>query len=364
MSRRVVPSIEGFVDRIYEASVVPETWPAVLRDVNQITGALASVLIAVRGESARWILSSPAFDEVVRRHYEQGGNERTRRLLAANHAGFVTDFDVFTPAEIEKEPLFRDFLIPRGLGSGVATAIMSPSGDAFIVHAECAHAGGPVSRETVAALDRARPHLARAALLSARLEMERAQAAAQALELLGLPGAVLRHGGRILAANALFVEFDPGVVHDRSSRLTFVDAAADRLFADALLQLTADFDDTGVRSIPIRGDATRPPSIVHLLPVRGAAHDIFSMAASIMVITPVVARDAPSAGLIQGLFDLTPAEARLASLVGSGLAPGDAARKLAISRETARTTLKHVFAKVGVSRQSELAALLAHVSVK
>jgi DNA-binding CsgD family transcriptional regulator len=54
----------------------------------------------------------------------------------------------------------------------------------------------------------------------------------------------------------------------------------------------------------------------------------------------------------------TPAEARLAALVGSGLSPRESAEKLGITEETARTVLKRVFSKTGVSRQSELAALL------
>jgi hypothetical protein len=51
---------------------------------------------------------------------------------------------------------------------------------------------------------------------------------------------------------------------------------------------------------------------------------------------------------------LTLSEARLAALVGSGLRPGQAAVKLGITEETARAALKRAFAKVGVSRQSEL----------
>ena len=47
------------------------------------------------------------------------------------------------------------------------------------------------------------------------------------------------------------------------------------------------------------------------------------------------------------------------ALVGSGTPPRDAAERLGITEETARTVLKRVFAKVGISRQSDLTALLA-----
>ena len=53
-----------------------------------------------------------------------------------------------------------------------------------------------------------------------------------------------------------------------------------------------------------------------------------------------------------------------AALVGSGLAPREAATRLGIGEETARTALKRVFSKVGVSRQSELTALLTKLVLR
>jgi DNA-binding CsgD family transcriptional regulator len=55
---------------------------------------------------------------------------------------------------------------------------------------------------------------------------------------------------------------------------------------------------------------------------------------------------------------------RIAALVGSGLAPKQAADRLGISPETARNHLKSVFAKAGISRQSELSALLARLVLR
>jgi DNA-binding CsgD family transcriptional regulator len=76
------------------------------------------------------------------------------------------------------------------------------------------------------------------------------------------------------------------------------------------------------------------------------------------------ALDVPSSELVERLFALAPAEARVAALVGSGLSPRQAAEKLGISEGTVRTTLKHVFTKVGVSRQSELAVLLTKLTLR
>jgi DNA-binding CsgD family transcriptional regulator len=56
---------------------------------------------------------------------------------------------------------------------------------------------------------------------------------------------------------------------------------------------------------------------------------------------------------------MTEAESRLAVRLASGGSVAEAASKLGISYETARTTLKRIFPKVGVTRQSELTAVLA-----
>jgi DNA-binding CsgD family transcriptional regulator len=278
-------------------------------------------------------------------------------------AGFVTDGDVITEAEMAHEPVYRDFWIPRGYGNGVATAIFAPSGDAFIVHAERERSAGPVGRDVVTRLDRLRPHFARAVLLSARLEMERVNAAAAALELVGLPAAVLGRGGRMLAANALLVDMVPAIVQDRSARLVLVDPAADALLAAAVARLAADAVDEAVCSIPAGARDGHPPIVFHLVPVRGTANDIFTHAVAILIATPVVPKDVPSADVVQGLFDLTPSEARLAALIAAGHPPREASLKLGVSEETARTTLKRVLAKTGLHRQADLVGLLRGASL-
>lgn len=353
------------VDRIYEAAVVTDVWPDVLRDIIRISETSEAVVIAARGESWRWISSSEPFNEIVSRHAagSNGPNERTRRLVKLNRAGFVTDFDVFTPDEMLAEPLFCDFLIPRGYGSGVATLIQPPGGDALILHAERPFARGPISAEAVAQLDALRPHLARAALVAGRLQMERAQVAAKVLAVLGLAAAVLRPSGRVMAANDLFADLVPSVVQDRTARVTLTDPAADHLLANAVEQLTSSFDGKVVRSIPVAAGEQHPPMIIHVVPVRGQANDVFELSTALMVVTPVAPNDVPSAELVQGLFDLTPAEARIAREIGSGRTVSEVASAAGVSAETVRGQLKAVLGKTGLHRQGDLIALLQGASV-
>ena len=353
---------ERLVDRIYEAGAVPELWVDVLSDLGRLAGGLGAVLF-VPGPP-RWI-ATPAIEEMFTAFVTSGlisTNERTKRLVALNHPGFVTDQDVFRLEDIADTPIHRDFFIPRGGGFGVATVIPAPSGDIMILHVERAFADGPVETDAVRALDALRPHLARASLLSARMELQRASAAAAALATLGLPGAVLGRLGRLMATNQLFDALIPHVVQDRQPRLALADRNADPLFADALASLDGSGSDQRVKSIPVAALNDQPAIIVHVIPIRGVAHDIFASASAIVVVTPVVPRDVPSAEVVQGLFDLTPAEARLAREIGRGKTVAEIAAVSGLSPGTLRTQIKAILGKTGLHRQADLLGLLRGVS--
>ena len=67
---------------------------------------------------------------------------------------------------------------------------------------------------------------------------------------------------------------------------------------------------------------------------------------------------APSAEVLRGLFDLTPAETRFATALAAGSSPKEAAKQLGITESSGRTYLSRIFAKTGTHRQSELMSLL------
>jgi DNA-binding CsgD family transcriptional regulator len=70
----------------------------------------------------------------------------------------------------------------------------------------------------------------------------------------------------------------------------------------------------------------------------------------------------PTASFVH-IFGLTPAEAKVAAYCRMGLRVNEIAAQLKVSRETVRTELAHIFAKTGVSSQTELAALLGPLMI-
>ncbi len=82
-----------------------------------------------------------------------------------------------------------------------------------------------------------------------------------------------------------------------------------------------------------------------------------------MLLVRDTARSVP-AGTVDQLrqLGLSLAEARVADLIGQGQSPADAAEILAVSVATVRTHLKAINAKLGLSRQGALVALVMRLS--
>lgn len=352
---------DGLVDRIYEAAFLPQQWIPVLEELSRLADGNGGMLFASSGPHTRFIASDELASGMAE-YIAQGWPARTdrpQRLFAARHAGFLGDLDVYTREEMDREPVFVEFLRPKGFGWGTATAIEVPTGQAIVLNVERRYSRGPVERHIIRRLDKLRPHLARAASLSAQLSLERMKTAALTLDLVGLPATMLDGQGRALAVNAGFSRLMPGLARQRLRRLELVNTRADALFAEALQRIAPAGDGASVRSIPIAADETQPATIVHLIPLRRSAHDLFTGAHSILVATRVAPKEVPTADVLQGLFDLTPAEARVARSVAERHTIDAIAASFGLSRETVRTQIKAALAKTGVNRNIDLAVLLS-----
>ncbi len=358
----------NLVDQIYEASVQGDLWPDVIDRVAKYSGTELGVLFSVTPSLtspddliSRWVTAA-RHREIVDNFLKAGwGSEnlRAERLVQSNHSGFLTDLDICTAEEIETHPHYVYLRQAGPLGNGAATVIQVPSGDTLIMSWERSGYELPMTRDEVNRLDSLRPHLARAALVATRLGLERARAAAEALQALGLPACVLAHNGRLLAANVLFQGMMPHSLDESAGgRLRIVDRQADRLLQEAVGQYRFTAAQVA-KSIPVRGTSQSVPFVVHLLPLKRTAIDIMSGADFVLIATPVAYSTAPSDSVLRGLFDLTAAEATVAR----ALVEGKSTEAIATARDTSIGTiqrqLKAIYSKTGVSRQSELVSVLA-----
>ena len=87
--------------------------------------------------------------------------------------------------------------------------------------------------------------------------------------------------------------------------------------------------------------------------------NVFAECQVLLVLVDPEKRSRPPEAVLRATFQLTAAEARLASRLASGQAIETVAEELGIAKETIRHQLKSVFAKTGVHRQAALVALMA-----
>lgn len=350
---------EDLVDRIYEASVLPDLWPDVLRQFADFAESREGIMVAVKADELKWLTSSPVAETLVQENYRhEGGMERTRRLLARSHPGFLTDRDLFTEEELHTTPVYSDYLMPNGFGRGTATVIHLPDAQDVIFHAEGDFRDGPYRAATIAGVDALRPHLARSALLSARLSFERARTSVETLSALGFAACAVGAGDRVLVANALFEQDSTHWTTRFGERVALQDRQADRQLQDSLAAIGSD---AAVRSIPLRPSDQGPPAVLHVVPVRRAAHDLFNRATAILVLTRAATTPTAQTPLLQALFDLTATEADLSARIGAGQTVEQIAIASAKGVETVRSQLKSVLGKTGCRRQTDLARLLSQL---
>jgi DNA-binding CsgD family transcriptional regulator len=198
--------------------------------------------------------------------------------------------------------------------------------------------------------------------MSARLQMERARAASEALSLLGLPALVFDERGAVMAANALAENLTGHVRWRARDRVSLRDLAADALFQRAIATIGLE-DAPPVRSFAVRDADANPALVAHVIPIRRNVRDLLTRSAGVLLLTPLTVPNAPPVELIRSLFDLTPAEARVARGLAAGDTVDEIASGAAVSSNTVRAQVRGILEKTGLHRQVEVVALLGGIVV-
>lgn len=345
---------------IYEAGAFPERWPDALHKLGKSLGAKGGNLIRSTGSHLE-MQSSPEIAEVTQAFAREGWNDRNTRvsrlLERRDHAGFLTDSHLHTDEELTSLPMYVEFLNQRGVAAGAATIVQGAHDDALIVALE-AFTDHPASRLAVPALDRLRPHIARACILSSEIQAAKVAGLVQAFNAVGSAIGLLDHAGRLVGGSDQFMRYYAELMAEGPTRLRMLDERSDQRFALALAHL--DRHKAGL-SLAVRDKDQVGAAVMHLIPARNDARELFSNVAMFAVIARPGNNLLPGADIIAALFDLTPAEARVARGIAQGLSPGEIAKELNQSYETIRSHLKRVFGKTSTKRQNELTLLISKI---
>jgi len=353
------------IDRIYEASIVPELWPNLLDDMAGITEGKGGLLLTVRDKMLNWT-SSENLHEAFDTYIKQGWFRRCDRrvcMFKKAHSEFLIENDYWTQDEFDSNEVYEDFFRPRGLGFSAGTSVHVPTGDGIVFFVERTFDRGPMEKPFVELLNALRPHLARSAFMASRLGLKSASSANDALSKLGLATILLDASGAAVESQNISDEIDDQIIWGAHNRIRLKDKTADGLFKTALDNLHHHPEDP-VRSFPLRDNNDQAILVAHIMPISRSANDIFGGSFAIMVLTPVTSKHIPSIDLVRSLFDFTGSEARVARGLASGKTVESIAQDGGVALTTVRSQLRQVMEKTGCSRQAEVVALMANVSLK
>lgn len=349
------------VEQIYEAAFVPERWNSVLQQAADLSASASAQVFffSEAGPPRGTTLENlrPLFDAFIKGDMWKFCDS-AQKMCAVQPASFVRVDDFMSAGEIERDPA-RIMLREFGIGEHLCSAIPMPTGELATFVFQKWMKDGRYTQDEIDRLDMLRPHLARASLVAGRLRMERARATTSTLDLMGLPAVILASSGKVMAANQHLERMDTVFLPVAHGGLAIADRDANRLFQEAVTGMNGA---ATARSIPVPAIGDRAAFVIHLLPLSRTTHDIFAGADLLVLATPITPSVlVPSASLLNALFDFTPAEARLAADLASGLTLAQSAANRGITTKSARTYLERIFHKTGTHQQSQVVAMIRTV---
>ena len=368
----------GLVDHLYAAAVAPEHWERVLAELSDALGG-AAVYLALRlrsPQSERVLQSANEADPgpVFRIHLDAKYHPVFLRLSAeefpwetADHEGLARGFVRST----ELLPSFiREFLRPQGLGPEgpighvMASIGLRPLAGMLIFRREGCR---PIDASDVALLDQLVPHLARAYAIHCRLAEAQHQDRALREVLDRLPSGVMlldkdaRDGLSNRSADFILSLADGIRLEDGRPRLS--ESQPDRAFQQLLSEVVQTRAERGhsygSKTLSLVRPSGRRSFAAMIGPLLAPPPGTnLREAAAILFITDPEGRQISTTEILEGLYDLTPAEADLLRLLAEGRSLEEVATQRGVTINTARGQLKQVFAKTDTRRQGELVRLV------
>lgn len=365
VSRVDRPRLELAARRLGDAALDPSVWPDIMKEICQGIGARGAALLQSDVRTAD-MPRTEGIDELAQKYF--GGNWHIHDLRARGVPALlrgeavVTDQDFVDPEEIHRDPFYQEFLTPLGFRWFAGVGFWAGSA-LWVLAIQRTVGEGAFTAQEKSALEPLSCLLTEAATLSTAVGRRMVAGMANALDLVRQPAVAVDRMGDVVEANAGAHALFGEDLQLRQRRLVVRDRRAAAALADFFDRMRTVPDTASLDAAPIvvRREEGRP-LVIRVLPVAGAARSPFLGARALLVLTDLGAKPEPDPGLVARAFDLIRAEARLASLVATGIGPEVAARKLGLSRETVRAQLKAVFAKTRTHRQSELAALLLRLA--
>ena len=380
---RIDSDYDALVGLIYQGALEEQPWQS----------ALPALREALDAQVVSLVLRPPSADDqgvilnCVRPEQEQNRDQPGAPLADPNDwevSAYREQFfslDPFVNLPLDKVIALEDILPDKELvTSNYYLHYLQPIGLFRILGVDTAEPGGMLARLRFSRrrsesrfLSRERqllahitPHLRRAIQIYAKLNRMTSErdVYAGAVSQLSVATMILDEQGRLLTTNtvgrALLDQADGLSLRGQHLHIDGRDINKELQQALATIIKAQQSGETSlVRALRIPRPAGRSDLglVIRPVPTSQWSEGQSSPCAAIFISDPDL-QESASRHILGELFDLTPAEANLATLLARGLSLAEVSTAQSISQHTARAQLKSIFAKTGVSRQAELVRLV------
>ena len=359
------PDTSSLIETIYAAGIEPARWPDVLDQVRRLCRADSAAISVQHVSLGTGSRIDIGYETVNRPRYFDGFaalNPLFTRLLRQPIGVPHPDQTLIERAALVNSPYFNDYCRPNGIHFMAGLVVSVTNDDAEWVTVNRSRSGGAYQPGQLRALSGLAPHLRRARETGRLLGNARAgQLAWEAtLDMLKHGLVLLDQHRRVVFANR--AARDLAVAGDgftlRSDGLS-APAAGDAL-ARVLAQAVTGGSDgvrTGGHVVLRRRLAPQPLSALVVPLPRDGGWNMAGAPAVLVLLSDPAHAAIPEASQLMAMFGLTEREAALTASLTEGETLGNAALRLGIGHETARTHLAHALAKTGTARQVDLVRL-------
>ena len=268
---------------------------------------------------------------------------------------------------VTRSEYYQDFLLPNRVRHLMGTSLLRGGGIDVVAAVGRSVGDAPFSSEEINLIKQVTPHMQRAVKVHMRT-------------------AELRE--RVAMGEAALDAMDSGVLAvDKTGQIVFANKFAEIILKSAsalksrlgCLAATVAEDDGAFRTAVARASVSRTPQALRVRNANGSVADgcainliplpqVNKVRAALnhpdllVLVSSPTHRRACTPAELTALYSMTPAEARLALGIASGLDLRTYAAQAKVSLTTVRAQLKAVFSKTGIRRQSELVRLVSQLA--
>lgn len=372
------------IDLIYDAVEHPGRWKAFYEELQSALDVKSIHVLALDKRHGTLSYSDganmPVEGELAYMQQYRFIDPRLPVVLERPLGGWTHCHEILSEEVVARHPFYQEFLIPHDRRYMSACKLVDAPEATVVLATLSSEREGPLGADALAFVDRLLPHFRRACRIALQNFVYSTQALVghMLVDKLRQPVILMSTAGEVMHTNEAARELlrSTSLVRVEDGRLQLPKAGLRELLrgCEAAEQAVKMRAAAGEQAAPPRGDGA-------FQSLRVAEKDGYeSLYAFYTVLSPQGAmgtfglrpvvmlmfyhpRSAPGidAELLYAVFNLTPAEARIATLLADGLSLKQIAQAQGVQHETVRKQLQSVYQKTSTNRQPELIRLLLHL---